>query len=76
MKNIGLYIDKTLPFGLRSAAYLFQRTTNMILYILKQRQIDIVNYIDDLGGADIPDKTPLSYLTLKQTLYVLSHDRS
>ena len=32
----------------------------MIRYILKQRQIDIVNYIDDLGGADTPDKVPLS----------------
>ena len=40
----------------------------MIRYILKQRQIDFVNYIDDLGGADTPDKVPLSYLTLKQTL--------
>ena len=63
-----IYIDKTLPFGLRSAAYLCQRTTNMIRYILKQRDVDIVNYIDDLGGADTPEKASLSYQVLKQTL--------
>ena len=63
-----LCIDKTLPFGLRSAAYLCQRTTNMIRYILKQRDVAIVNYIDGLGGADTPEKEPLSYQVLKQTL--------
>ena len=63
-----IYIDKTLPFGLRSAAYLCQRTTNMIRYILKQLDLDIVNYIDDLGGADTLEKAPLAYQLLKQTL--------
>ena len=63
-----IYIDKTLPFGLRSAAYLCQRTTNMIRYLLKQRGVDIVNYIDDLGGADSPEKALFSYQVLRQTL--------
>ena len=61
-------IDKTLPFGLHFAAYLCQRTTNMLRYILKQRDVEIVNYIDDLSGADTPEyQAPLSYQVLKQT---------
>ena len=50
-----MYVDRTLPFGLSSAAYICQRVTNMIRFLLKERGIDIVNYIDDLGGADTPN---------------------
>ena len=53
---------------LRYAAYLCQRTANMIRYKLKQRDVDIVNYIHDLGGADTREKAPLAYQVLKQTL--------
>ena len=38
-----IYVDRTLPFGLRSAAYICQRVTNMIRFLLKERGIDIVN---------------------------------
>ena len=63
-----IYVDRTLPFGLRSAAYICQRVTNMIRFLLKERGIDIVNYIDDLGGADTPNVAHHSFNVLRQTL--------
>ena len=63
-----IYVDRTLPFGLRSAAYICQRVTNMIRFLLKERGIDIVNYIDDLGGADTPNLAYHSFNVLCQTL--------
>ena len=49
--NGQFYFDISLPFGLRSASLACQRTTNALAHILKCRNINIVNYVDDLATA-------------------------
>ena len=46
------YFDIVLPFGLRSAAMMCQRTTNAINFIFHNMGFDTVNYLDDFGGCD------------------------
>ena len=63
-----IYIDRTLPFGLRSAAYICQRVTSMIKYVLSLFDCKIVNFLDDFGGADSPTKATQSYNTVATVL--------
>ena len=44
--------DTVLSMGLRSAANICQRTTNAISFIMLQIGIAILNYLDDLAGAE------------------------
>ncbi|MEW8547203.1 MAG: reverse transcriptase domain-containing protein, partial [Candidatus Thiodiazotropha sp.] len=62
--NGKLYFDKVLSFGLRSSAFICQRITSSITYICKILQILIVNYLDDLAGADTPEKAWASFSEL------------
>lgn len=48
-----IYFDVSLPFGLRSASQACQRTTSALQFIFKQRGHSLVNYIDDLAGAEV-----------------------
>lgn len=54
---LGLSIDGSLlfhtalPFGLRSATKIFQRTTKSVAYILNSEGISVDVYIDDFYGA-------------------------
>ena len=63
-----LYFDKVLSFGLRSAAYFMQRVSNSIKFICKLLSILIENYLDDLAGADTPDKAWHSFEELGNVL--------
>ena len=47
-----VYVDRTLPMGLRSAAYICQRVTNIVTYILGQKGVRVVNYLDDIAGCE------------------------
>ena len=51
-----IYINLTLPMGMMCSCYIAQRVSSMIPYIMKQRGHSSVNYIDDLGGVNTPDK--------------------
>lgn len=51
-----IYADKVLPMGLRSAAYICQRTTSAVVYMYRQEGHDAVVFLDDFGGAEVPDK--------------------
>ena len=59
-----LYFDTKMPFGLRTGALAAQRTTNALIYIYKQQGYDAINYIDDMGSADIPDSASAAYSAL------------
>ena len=48
------YFDKVLVMGCRSSCYVAQRITNALRYILTGMSVETVNYLDDLGGAEIP----------------------
>ena len=56
-----VYVDKVLPFGLRSAPMIFSALADALVWIMKQRGVTfVVHYIDDfitLGrpGSEEPD---------------------
>lgn len=64
---LGLYIDGSLyfhtalPFGLRSATMICQRTTKSVAYILNSEGISVDVYIDDFYGAESSDSSELSF---------------
>ena len=49
------YFNKVLLMGCRSSCYIAQRITNALRFILGGMLVETVNYLDDLGGAEIPD---------------------
>ena len=53
MKN--MYFDKVLLMGCRSSCFIAQRVTNAFQFILQNKRVNCVSYLDDLGGADTPD---------------------
>ena len=66
--NGSYYFDKVLPFGLCSAAFLCQKITSAIRYICQILRILIVNYFDDLAGADTEALALKSYQELKNAI--------
>ena len=62
------YFDLYLSMGLRSAAFICQRVTNAIRYMCQLMQIAILNYLDDLAGADAPELALKSYEELGNVL--------
>ena len=49
-----LYFHTCLPFGLRSATLICQRTTKSVVHILNNEGISADVYIDDFYGAESP----------------------
>ena len=53
------YVDTCLLFGCRNESALFQCLSNAVCHIMRQCQYDVINYIDDILGIDLPKLTPL-----------------
>ena len=66
--NGQMYFDKVLSMGLKSAAFIAQCVTNAVKYMCKVSDISIENYLDDLAGADTPDKALKSFHELGKIL--------
>ncbi len=47
------YIDRVLPFGLRSAANICQRVSAAVAHVVEARGFKIINYLDDFAGAQV-----------------------
>ncbi|VDI15088.1 Hypothetical predicted protein [Mytilus galloprovincialis] len=63
-----IFVDRVLPMGLKSSAYICQRITNAVSYIVKKFGVEVINYLDDFAGADSPDTADNSFQILKQVL--------
>ena len=63
-----LYFDKSVPMGLRSAAYCAQRVSSAIVYIHVNMGYWSTNYLDDFGGAENDSKAWRSFLALRELL--------
>lgn len=63
-----IYFDRSLPFGLRSAAMACQRTTSAVKYIFHKQGRSVENYLDDFGGVDSPEKAQASFQALGNLL--------
>ena len=63
-----MYIDASLPMGLRSASLCCQRASNAINHICRKNGISVVNYLDDFGGAETWSKAQQAYEGLASIL--------
>ena len=55
------YVDTCLPFGYRNGSALFQCLSDAVRHIMRQRNYDVINYIDDILGIDLPSKIDASF---------------
>ena len=63
-----IFFDATLPMGMTSSAYIAQRITNALTFILQEKGIQGVNYIDDIGCASSRNSAESDFLTSGQLL--------
>ena len=54
-----IYFDTALPMGMTSSAYIAQRITNALTFILQEKRILGVNYIGDIGCASSKESAVL-----------------
>lgn len=64
----GLYFDLALPMGLKSSAFFCQKVTNLIRHILEDEGFEVVNYLDDFGGAETWDRAQSAFRALGDIL--------
>ena len=63
-----IFCDTVLSMGLKSSAAICQRVTNAISFIMFQIGIAILNYLDDLAGAEKKEHANFAYLYLGTVL--------
>ena len=77
---LGLYhnwfLDTCLPFGYHHGSALFQRLSDAVHRIMRQRNYDVMNYIDDILGIDVPSKIDASFDALQHLLKDLGFEIS
>ena len=62
------FVDRVLPMGLRSSAFICQRVTDAVSFIAKKYEVSVVNYLDDFAGAEVSDLADVSFCKLKWVL--------
>ena len=62
--NQQFYWDKVFSMGLRSCAHIAQRVSDSVKYMCFILGILIINYIDDLAGAECKQKAAKAYQEL------------
>ena len=55
------YIDTRIPFGSGHGSQFFQCTSDAVRHILRQRDVNVINYIDDFLGYGTPSIAKHSY---------------
>lgn len=55
------YFDLVLPNGIRSGAYIMQRVSTALRYILQKEGYDLENFLDDLASCELDDKAFTAY---------------
>ena len=57
-----LYFDAALPLGMTSSAYIAQRITSALTFVMQEKGVLGVNYIDDIGCASTPSRAEKDFL--------------
>ena len=57
----GAYVDTCVPFGTRHGSQIFQRLSNAVRYMMRQKGYAMIDYIDDYVGLGIPSVAWNSY---------------
>ena len=68
--------DMCLPFGSRHGMQIFQHLSDAVRYMMHREGFDIVNYVDDFVGVDVPSIARHSYDRLYDILSDLGLDVS
>ena len=63
-----IFCDTVLTMGLRNAAAICQRVTTAVVFIMFKIGIFILNYLDDLAGAETKEKAFFAYSCLGSIL--------
>ena len=63
-----IFCDTVLAMGCRSSAYLCQRVTNAISFIMFKIGVLVLNYLDDLASAEKEELAEFAYNTLGSVL--------
>ena len=63
-----IFFDLTLSMGLKIAAYICQRVTDALIFIYRKTGHEGINYLDDLGGAEIAPKAQAAFDMLGKIL--------
>ena len=71
-----IFIDKNVPMGLTSVAYMAQRMTCTVVYIHRTFGYWSINYLDDLGSAEKPQEAWNSYNLMGRILSSLQIDEA
>ena len=70
------FLDTCLLFGYRNGSAIFQCISDAVRHMMRRRHFDVINYIDDILGIDVPSKIDASFDTLRQLLRDLGFDIS
>ena len=57
----GTYVDTCMPFGTRHGSQIFQRLSDAVRYIMRQKGYTMIDYIDDYVGMGVPSVAWSSY---------------
>ena len=68
LRHDAYYVDTCLPFGYRNGSALFQRISDAVRHMMCRHHYDVINYIDDILGIDLPSKIDASFDALRQLL--------
>ena len=63
-----MYVDTCVPFGTRHGSQIFQRLSEAIRYIMRQKDFVMVDYIDDYVGMGVPSIAWVSYNALTELM--------
>ena len=63
-----IFCDTVLSMGMRSSSQICQRVTNAVSFIMFQLGVQILNYLDDLAGAENRDRAHFAYSCLGAVL--------
>ena len=70
------FLDTCLLFEFRHGSALFQRLSDAVRHMMRQRSHDVTNYIDDILGIDLPSRVDTSFDTLSSLLECLGFEIS
>ena len=68
------FLDTCLPFGFRHGSALFQRLSDDVHHMMRQRDFDVINYIDDILGIELPSRADASFDALSSLLVQLGFE--
>ena len=68
LRHENYFIDTCLPFGYRYGSAIFQRISDAVRHIMTSRRYDVINYVDDVIGFELPSKSNEAFHYLQDLL--------